>query len=115
MRCAVVLWLLAVGCAPCGPLDGEEMFVAVARPGDAIARAALGTAAVPSLDPADQSFYLAVNKKALGERWFLSAFLKQYFPGSVSYGAARSLGTRVVTLWVQNDKLFRFDASDAKK
>ncbi len=56
-----------------------------------------------------------MNKKVLGERWFLSALIKQFFPGAVSYGAGRSLGTRVVTFKVQNGKLFVFDADDRKK
>ena len=58
------------------------------------------------------SFYLAIKKSALADRWFLSAFLEQYFPGQVSFGAAQSLGTRVVSFKVQNDKLFVFDADD---
>ena len=59
-----------------------------------------------------RSFYLAIKKTALTDRWFLSAFLEQYFPGQVSFGAAMSLGTRVVSFKLQNDKLFVFDADD---
>src|SRR5262244_3336487 len=50
----------------------------------------------------DESFYLAIAKNQLGQKYFLSAYLTQYFPGAVGYGAARSLGTRVVTFKVQN-------------
>jgi hypothetical protein len=106
-----------VGCSPAssGPLDGDALFVAVPRAIDpAPARAALSTLGVPS-GPTEESFYIAVNKKALGERWFLSAFIKQFFPGAVSYGAGRTLGTRVVSFKVQNGKLFVFDADDRKK
>jgi hypothetical protein len=62
--------------------------------------------------PASTSFYLAIKKSSLSERWFLSAFLQQWFPGQVSWGAATSLGTRVVSFKIQNDKLFVFDADD---
>lgn len=62
--------------------------------------------------PSSTSFYLAIRKNALSDRWFLSAFLQQWFPGQVSFGAASSLGTRVVSFKIQNDKLFVFDADD---
>ena len=70
-----------------------------------------------SSDPTtdNQSFYLAIAKSQLGQKWFLSAYLTQYFPGAVGYGAARSMGTRVVTFKVQNGKLIVFDAADGKK
>lgn len=64
---------------------------------------------------AGQSFYIALSKKELGKRWFLSAYLKQYYPGAVAGGSARSLGTRVVSFKVQNDKLFVFDADNRRK
>ncbi|MCC6807734.1 MAG: zinc-dependent metalloprotease [Deltaproteobacteria bacterium] len=63
----------------------------------------------------DEHFYLAINRKALAKKWFLSAFMKQYFPGAVKYGAARSLGTRVVSFKIQNDKLYVFSADSIKK
>ncbi|MCU0684837.1 MAG: zinc-dependent metalloprotease [Polyangiaceae bacterium] len=62
-----------------------------------------------------KSFYLAVRKDALADRWFLSAYLKQLHPGGVTGGAAASLGTKVVSFRVQNDKLFVFDADDRKR
>lgn len=62
--------------------------------------------------PPSTGFYLAIKKTSLSERWFLSAFLQQWFPGQVSFGAATSLGTRVVSFKIQNDKLFVFDADD---
>ncbi|MFN2548848.1 MAG: zinc-dependent metalloprotease, partial [Myxococcales bacterium] len=63
----------------------------------------------------DESFYLAIAKNQLGQKYFLSAYLTQYFPGAVGYGAARSMGTRVVTFKVQNGKLIVFDAANGKK
>jgi hypothetical protein len=62
-----------------------------------------------------EQFYVAVKRSALGQRYFLSAYLTQLFPGAVSSGAARSLGTRVVSFKVQNGKLYVFDASDIHK
>jgi hypothetical protein len=59
----------------------------------------------------NSSFYLAINKASLNQKWFLSTYLTQYFPGAVGGGAARSMGTRIVSFQVQNDKLFVFDAS----
>src|SRR5207248_2237322 len=91
------------GTAP-AQFGNDEQFVSVSK----------GTAA-PAANPADESFYLAINKSELGKKYFLSAYLTQYFPGAVSYGAARSMGTRVVSFKVQNGKLFVFDAADGKK
>ena len=42
----------------------------------------------------------------------MSTYLTQFFPGAVTEGAGRTLGTRIVSFQVQNDKLFMFDASD---
>lgn len=95
-------------------LDEGQSFLAVTRPITAAAasvRSSLSSQAVPTVGD-NQSFYVALNKKELGKRWFMSAFLKQYFPGAVQAGAAISLGTKVVTFRVQNGKLFVFDASD---
>lgn len=64
------------------------------------------------LQDGDHNFYLAIRKDSLGQRWFLSAYTKQWFPGDVSAFADFSLGTRVVSFKQQNDKLFVFDASD---
>ncbi|WP_205525946.1 zinc-dependent metalloprotease [Pyxidicoccus trucidator] len=61
-----------------------------------------------------ESFYLAIRKSELGQRWFLSAYLKQLFPGAVFYGAASTLGTRVVSFKEQNGKLFVFDVDERK-
>jgi hypothetical protein len=116
---AVPFVLVAAGCSGSvtSGLDEGQSFLSIARPLGASAasvRDGLSAQAVPTTS-GDESFYVAVNKKELGQRWFMSAYLKQYFPGAVQAGAAISLGTRVVTFRVQNDKLFVFDASDNYK
>lgn len=69
-----------------------------------------------ALEDGDHNFYLAIRKDSLAQRWFLSAYAKQWFPGDVSFGFADlTLGTRVVSFRQQNDKLFVFDASDQFK
>jgi hypothetical protein len=76
-------------------------------------RQSLGTSAVPG--KADESFYVAINNKELDRRYFLSAFMKQAFHGGVQSGAAGTLGTLMVTVRVQNGKLFVFDAQDGRR
>src|SRR6266545_1229303 len=101
----------------------DESFVPIARPNDARIGAGrsggLGAYATPVTNPGNgDDFYLAINKKELGKRWFLSGYMRNAYPyaGSpVDMGAARSLGTRVVSFKVQNGKLFVFDVSDGKK
>jgi aspartate-semialdehyde dehydrogenase len=73
-------------------------------------RASRGPSAGGAERPGD-TFYLAVRRDALDERWFLSAYLKQLHPGG---DAAYSLGTRVVSLRVQNGKVFVFDVDGRK-
>jgi hypothetical protein len=99
--------VLATACGGQAPstLSGNEDFASVSKSAAANAAATAG----------DDSFYLAINKAELGRKYFLSAYITQYFPGAVAYGAARSLGTRVVTFKVQNGKLFIFDAADGRK
>jgi hypothetical protein len=63
----------------------------------------------------EDNFYLAVHKSALTKKYFMSAYLKQLFPGAVSYGAATSLGTKIVQLKPQNGKLYAFSADNIKK
>ena len=61
---------------------------------------------------ASGDFYIAIKKSSLAERWFLSAYMKQFYPdfGQGSFGY--SLGTRVVSFATQNDQLYVFDASE---
>lgn len=129
MRMGVGQWLAAWGLLMMGgcAVDNSaletaptEMFVPIPRTEDGIASgysaavdAVARVAALGLRD--DENFYLAIRKDALSRRWFLSAFLEQYFPGAVEAGAARTLGTKVVTFRIQNDKLFVFDADERKK
>src|SRR5438046_109534 len=109
MRTLTKFFAVAALVSACGgsapTLSGDEQFVSVSTQ----SKAASTTAS------ADESFYLAINKSELGKKCFLSAYLTQYFPGAVGYGAARSMGTRVITFKVQNGKLFVFDAADGRK
>jgi Met-zincin len=102
---------------PANPLQSGADFVAIPKhlaPARIEARnAARAARALPPSDN-EEDFYIAVKRSQLTNRWFLSAYLEQYFPGAVSFGAARSLGTRVVTFRIQNGKLFVFDAGDGK-
>ena len=101
--------------------DAAPAFLAVARqpsPTDgvdtAVVQQMLTSGPATAFAP-DSSFYLAIHRRELGRRWFLSAYLKQFFPDAVLAGAARSLGTRVVSFRIQNGKLFVFDVDDRKQ
>ncbi|MBS2021913.1 MAG: zinc-dependent metalloprotease [Deltaproteobacteria bacterium] len=98
---AILLFALAAACGGQDAIDQSADFMAVTS----------GGAATTSTSSGDE-FYIAIKKTELGQRYFLSAYLTQMFPGAVGYGAARSLGTRVVSFAVQNGKLFVFDTSD---
>jgi Met-zincin len=116
--------------SPAAPIEEAPAFLAIPRAGGAgtgsasvgnvglirqmLSQAQSTAAATDAFDP-EGSFYLAVHRRELGKRWFLSAYLKQFFPGAVVAGAARSLGTRVVSFKIQNDKLFVFDVDDRKR
>ncbi len=101
-------------------LSRGDDFVALPRVVDretaAARRTALAKAGAPvrttNRIAADRDFYIGVRKSALADRYFMTAFLEQYFPGAVMGGAASSLGTRVISFKIQNGKLFVFDASD---
>lgn len=67
------------------------------------------------LTDGSDDFYVAVRRDLLDQRWFLSAYMKQYHLGDAGVAAASSLGTRVVSFREQNGKLFVFDSSDAFK
>ncbi|WP_394846298.1 zinc-dependent metalloprotease [Pendulispora brunnea] len=117
--------VVAAGCAQTGHSSPDESnvlskgdaFVAIDRPPRSAAQG-LVTQSVPSTDT-PRSFYLAINRRELGERYFLTAYVKDYYPGTVGsllttlgVGAAISLGVRVVTFREQNGKLFVFDAAN---
>jgi hypothetical protein len=106
---------------PSDLLTGGDAFVQVqrAQAGDdaadiANAMSVLGTAAA-GLTSGEDNFYLAVHRSALEQQWFLSAYMKQYHLGNAGVAAAASIGTRVVSFKVQNDKLYVFDSSDQFK
>jgi len=120
--------LIAAGCAseratPSGDaadvLEHDQAFVPITRTlssdvsNKANALSGVATQAVPGSN-SKESFYIAINKKELNQRYFLSAYMKQAYPGSVGAGAAATLGTRVVTFREQNGKLFVFDAQDGR-
>ena len=68
----------------------------------------------------DSDFYVGIKKSLLGERWFLSAYVKQFYPDNQALEgdqllADRPLGTRVVSFKLQNGRLFVFDASETLK
>ncbi|MBZ4418604.1 zinc-dependent metalloprotease [Myxococcus sp. RHSTA-1-4] len=92
----------------------DDAFVAIPRTVSAEQQARLKQKLDGVVSNTGESFYLAIRKSELGQRWFLSAYLKQAFPGAVFYGAASSLGTRVVSFKEQNGKLFVFDVDDRK-
>ncbi|PZR12002.1 MAG: hypothetical protein DI536_16900 [Archangium gephyra] len=110
---AVVVCALAV--MSCGQNEatmteslGDEAFVRVARTSQALTSDGGPNGAVGS-----ENFYLAINKSQLEQRYFLSAYLTQWHPAENT--PVHSLGTRVVTFKLQNDKLFVFDATDGAK
>ncbi|PTL79967.1 zinc-dependent metalloprotease [Vitiosangium sp. GDMCC 1.1324] len=92
----------------------EDAFVAIPRQVSAEQRQQVQQKLDGVVEDAGQSFYIAIRKSELAQKWFLSAFVKQNFPGGVSYSAGSSLGTRVVSFKVQNGKLFVFDVDDRK-
>ncbi|MBU8897093.1 zinc-dependent metalloprotease [Corallococcus sp. M34] len=92
----------------------EEAFVAIPRTVSTEQAQQVQQKLDGAVEDSGQSFYIAIRKSELAQKWFLSAFLKQNFPGGVSYSAASSLGTRVVSFKVQNGKLFVFDVDDRK-
>ncbi|NMO16562.1 hypothetical protein HPC49_16790 [Pyxidicoccus fallax] len=120
---------VALSVGGCGPADApapqpqtqeplqvelNDAFVAVPRTVSAEQQAQLKQKLDGVVSNTGESFYLAIRKSELNQRWFLSAYLKQLFPGAVFYGAASSLGTRVVSFKEQNGKLFVFDVDDRK-
>jgi hypothetical protein len=101
----------AAGCSQSAPtqVSSTDPFIAVTRDGVASANS------VPALPVGGQgNFYIGLNRSELGSRWFLTAYLKTLFPFGPAVAGPTSLGTRVVSFHIQNDKLFVFDVSDGK-
>jgi hypothetical protein len=101
---------------------GGLPFVAVTRPVDAqFAQAEARSDVLTSMrarsggKAASDNFFVAIRKSELGQRWFLTAYLKDIFPGGVQAGAGNSLGVRVVSFQIENDKLFVFNADSNTK
>ncbi|QSQ15396.1 zinc-dependent metalloprotease [Myxococcus landrumensis] len=92
----------------------DDAFVAVPRKVSSEQQAVIRQRLDGQVSNSGESFYLAIRKSELNQRWFMSAYLKQLFPGAVMYGAATSLGTRVVSFKEQNGKLFVFDVDERK-
>jgi hypothetical protein len=133
-----VAWALVLACTACAGRDvtgvgsgtqdqldalsssltaGDD-FVSVQKAiGGDIATTSRGSAPdVLATPESSGDFYIAIKKSLLGSRWFLTAYIKQYYPdfGQSSRGSrlGTSLGTRVVSFDTQNDQLFVFDASE---
>jgi hypothetical protein len=77
-------------------------------------REGLGSAASALQAHTPETFYLALKKSELGQRWFMSAYLKQNYPEDLAGAGGSSLGIRVVSFQQQNGKLFAFDVDDTK-
>jgi hypothetical protein len=120
------LTLASVACggeATSGPgWAGSEMF---ALEGDFVA---LEKRDAPVLTPAaddfvaraglpatSADFYLAIKRSVLSERWFLTAFMKQFYPGNAAELGDADFGSRVVSFEVRGDRLMMFDSSDRVK
>src|SRR5262245_4152773 len=98
---------------PADLLDAHSEFVAV---GKANAQELADQIEIMGRPPGDvahgqDDFLLAIRRDLLGQRWFLSAYVKQFHLANAAFGAAMTLGTRVVSFREQNGKLFIFDAS----
>jgi hypothetical protein len=124
-----VVSVLGTGCGPAptatppsvaalAPITLEGPFVAVPRAVGAAEqqrlKEGLGQAASALAGNASDTFYLAIRRSELGQRWFLSTTLKKLFPADVPSGAYSTVGMRVVSFQVQNGKLYVFDADDRK-
>jgi hypothetical protein len=96
------------------PISLDSAFVAVPRAVSASQRQQVEQQLQGAVDDSGTSFYLAIRRSELAQRWFMSAYLKQAHPGGVLYNAATSLGTRVVSFKEQNGKLFVLDVADGK-
>ncbi|WP_164017630.1 zinc-dependent metalloprotease [Pyxidicoccus trucidator] len=96
------------------PVTLDETFVAVPKEVGAARKQQVEQKLQGAVDDSGTSFYLAIRRSELGQKWFMSAFLKQHHPGGILYYAASTLGTRVVSFKEQNGKLFVLDVDDTK-
>jgi hypothetical protein len=128
--------VMALACTACSGEDATAVWgdrpiqsSAFALEGDfvAIEKANVNVAGQERPSPATQvvslaampdsrgDFYLAIKRRALSDRWFLSAFMKQFYPGNANGFGDAAFGVRVVRFDEQGDRLFMFDASDRFK
>lgn len=123
MLCA--LSLLAISCEaekpragePSGPvLEGPIVAVPRELGAESWERLRLGLGVTPDARrPGEgETFYLALRRSELGQRWFMSVYLKQDTPAETFGNIAATLGVRVVSFQVQNGKLYAFDVDDTK-
>jgi hypothetical protein len=100
-------------------VESTPSFLAVSRPDTSTSASAdrmrktMGPMPADALNPSS-AFYLAIHRRELEGRWFLSGYLKQISVGGPNALAASSLGTRVVSFRIQNGKLFVFDADERR-
>ncbi|WP_254614065.1 zinc-dependent metalloprotease [Myxococcus sp. CA056] len=64
------------------------------------------------VDATGRTFYLAIRRSELKQRWFLSATLRQLNFDPEYYGLPANLIPRVIRFQEQNGKLYAFDARD---
>ncbi len=123
--CFVFVFSLFAGCMPTGsegevtgnPLAEEGLFVPIPRDAESLAVSqrvdalkALGSNRAAISAAEGKNFYLAIKKSELGKKFFVTAFLEQYYTKSEMGVSANSLGTKVVSFQQQNGKIFVFDA-----
>ncbi|WP_144369958.1 zinc-dependent metalloprotease [Myxococcus stipitatus] len=117
-----VLWgVLGAGCSGAGPsaeppgLDlvlGEDL-VEVPRGALSAEHAALRSK-VGGVGDGERSFYLAIRRSELSQRWFWSATMRHFFPDGAAWGMPRFLRTEVVRMKEYNGRLFFLDARDGR-
>src|SRR5437867_11842608 len=85
---ALAMSALAAACGggASGGVSSDEAFVSVPRNSDPSRQAARQDTNSQQNAQDEEEFYLVMNRKELGNKWFLSAYLQQYFPGAVGYG-----------------------------
>lgn len=127
-----VFFALALGLSACTPesepfelasvlvesnLEESPDFLAIDRKALGMAKtqaelrgASFGSDALSKLVNAKRDFFLAIHRRNLGQRYFLSGFLDSAWPPK----SPQSLGTRVVTFLEQNSRLYLLDADDRK-
>jgi hypothetical protein len=101
-----------------GDLKDRKPFIPVYRDGAGSLQMADALRSAPSgmMEAGGRSFYLAIRRDQLQQPWFLSAYLKQHLPGQAADGsAATSLGVRVVTFRIANDRLYVLDIDERKR